>query len=349
MATFTFTHPKFSFLNNTLPSFNGNTIEAPECITPINLCYPMSRFFNVAFQVYVNTFGDPIPFINHNRFVVYPVKGTDCERPDNYFNAPGTTPPPIIMGNTYTNALVTDYDVEVIGDVPSPYAGVINFMELLYEDFDEWNALAPEEWRIELGDCFHLQVYQVGWNKEDGEVTLNPGNPLICSPCFIRTEECYNTVIAYNNNENNYGFFFMSSDSGYDDFIAKIELPFYLKNPQLPSEESSYRKSDGKYIKLSERIEEEYSLETDWWLHDWHRKFKVALGCDSVQMNNPNIRQQAYQIPDGTGGLALDVICKEPYEIEWDEDVPGGYLLIAKAKTKVKMSEAVSYINSNCV
>lgn len=347
MAVNSFTHPKFSFFNNTPPSFLGVPIITPECITDIASCLPMANFDDASFQVYVNTFGDPIAFINDNRYALYPVKGTACERPDGYFNVLGTTPLPVTYGKIYSNSPLTDFNDTVIGDIPSPYVGVINFDDFRIGDIDAWNASVADEWKINVGDCFHLQIYQVGCVA--GNVAINVAEPIVCSPCFIRTEECYTSIIYYGCNENVYDFFFHSSDEDYQSFSNKIRLPFYLKNPQLPSEESSYRKSDGTYIKLSERIEEEYSLETDWMPHDWHRKLKVALGCDYVTIQNPNIQQQAYLIPNLIAGVTIQVICKEPYEIEWQEDVPQGAYIHAKAKTKVKMSEAVSYINSNCV
>lgn len=345
MATNSFQHPEYSFLNNTPPSIFGVPIETPECINPVTRCLPMSRFFNLAFQVYVIEFGDPIAFINDNRFAVYPVKGSpeDCERPDGYFNVLGSTPPPIMVGSIYSTAAVTDFNTEIVDDIPSPFVGVINFDSHEFEDFEDWNAEVSEEWQINEGDCFHLQVYQVGY--VDGEPIINVDQPIICSPCFVREEACYNTTIAYNCNENSYDFFFTSEDSDYNNFSAKIELPFYLKNPQLASEESSYRKSDGSFIKLSERIQEEYVLQTDWIPHDWHRKLKIALSCDTIFVNSPNIRQQAYKIPDPFGGLALPIICKDPYQIEWDDSVDR---LMAQGSTKVLNAEALSLYNSNC-
>lgn len=346
MAENRFVHPQYSFFNNTPPSFFGIPIETPECISPTKKCLPLSRYFNFNFQVFVEAFGDPIAFINDNRYAVYAVKGNpdDCSRPEGYFNTLGTNPEPIIVGDMYASAPVTDFnDITVISDIPSPYVGVINFMRHEYLDFDDYNPQLPDAYKINVGDCFHFQVYQVGF--VGGEIFINVGEPIICSPCFIREEECYNTVMAYRNNENSYGFFFTSEDFQYADYTAKIELPFYLKNPQLLSEESSYQKSDGQYIKLSERIQEQYSLLTDWIPYDWHRKFKIALSCDEVMVNSPNIRQQAYLIPDPFGGLATPIICRESYEIEWDDNVDR---LFAQGSTKVIMSEALSLYNSNC-
>ena len=178
-----------------------------------------------------------------------------------------------------------------------------------------------------LGECFMICLYRC-FSGLTGNATIK----LACSEyCFYRiTDTCHTSVVKYRCNEDSYEFKY----ADFPNFYNQVRIPMYLQNMQLPSEEKSYTKSNGISVKLFERVDEEYELLIDYIPKHWHRKLKVALGHDDLQIKNSN----------ETGSSFWPFICKEKYEINW-QDFPHQN---APASTKLTRSEALVMSNSNC-
>ena len=226
-------------------------------------------------------------------------------------------------------------DVTLISDGPPSAIAVVSFNNQTIASLDDI-PIYGYGGRIGVGDCFKFVLVEY-WHSAGTPNVPHQIQTIGCTNCFKRVDElCYKTLLSYINNENNFDFYYNNGTKLNNQ--NRVLLPFYLHSPQLLHEESSYQKSDGTYLKLFERIEEELLLQTDYMPQSWHRKLKVALAHDSVFMGNPNYDDL---IPLGT-----NFICRDDYQIAWNENVKD--LQLAQASTKVKVSAALSLLNSNC-
>lgn len=114
-------------------------------------------------------------------------------------------------------------------------------------------------------------------------------------------------------------------------FLNRIRLPFQILRPQFPEEKSVFRNAAGVSKTLSVVVRKEYQGEVDWLPEKWHKRLKMALAHDTV-----NIEGDKY-----LGGISQE----GDYDIEWSEflDYP-----TAKAKFKVQVTP-FSATNSNCM
>lgn len=300
-----------------------------ECVNNPDLCLPLRNFNDLRFQLYASVLSSaPAVFLPSRVIVAYPIPGDlDCDE--------------------VTLDIIPDLDVRPIVAVTTEVediegiVGVVSFKTVSDPDIEN----APTTYgTIAVGQCFRFLIYEFWISNGD---TVVEENILGCTNCFTRVDErCFYSNVQYQNNENSYGFMYTYNGSSLSN-PNRVLLPLYLHSPQLPSEETSYRKSDGNYIKLSERIEEEVELETDNFQMPWHRNLKVALAHDTLLIFSPNYIQTAG--PQSTNGLIATYtafVNKEGYELEHPDPT---MTLLAKGKTKLTVSAALSLTNSNCI
>lgn len=335
----------FSFvqLNDEVIDYADPTL--PHCIKENPLCLPLSEFSNIDFKMNVVDFKNIEGQYSITRFWAIPVKGCcECDFPQGYFPYMGALKGEIFVKDGLT---LDGYDYISVDNLNTDlYDGLIRFNQAetygteIPITFDYWNENYADE-PIELNDCFRFYFVQAYYVAEEGGTYLDKIEHLGCSNCFTRAVECWNSVTTYSCNENTNGFNYFPDTSYTNPIPNKIEANFFLKNPQLTSTENSYKKSDGRFIKLSEVIDEVYDLETNQWTHNWHRRLKIAISSDTVFISNPNIVQQTRK--DWAVNIS-QFICKDEYEISW-QNRPR---TIGMGKTKLTNANPLLMKNSNC-
>lgn len=193
-------------------------------------------------------------------------------------------------------------------------------------DFSVSNVDIPEGM-----DCFRFCLYKISLiiNSGGAEPQFHSGQFLGTTNCFNRvTDLCDTSLIEYKFYEDAMSFYGSPSRN-------RIRLPLHLSRPQYPGDENSYQTSDGRWLKLSERVNKEWNLETDWLPDAVHEKIRIALSADFIIIWNRN------------ENLALEGLYRsEEYNLEWNEDVD---YPLTKAKTTVKKRVLEASLNSNCV
>jgi hypothetical protein len=150
---------------------------------------------------------------------------------------------------------------------------------------------------------------------------------------------CYYSLVEYRCDEDSFNFNYQTTN-----FLNRQVLPMNLSRPQIIGEQKSYKKSDGENLKISERLDEKWLLETDWMRYDWHRCLKVALSHDTLIIRNPLANSIDVQLaPPSVRDYGY--ICESDYQIEWSEYTVSE----AKAKTELKTAKPFYLSNNNCV
>lgn len=163
-----------------------------------------------------------------------------------------------------------------------------------------------------------------------------------CVSCFVRTAgDCYTSVITYSDPEDSFGFRYQMHDYYGDDIQMenKIELPLYLRDPVMNDDAKVYTRSDGTIIKLYERKEEQYLLETDRMPYTWLKALDIALSHDSVRIENGNARSF------DSVNTAKYFQKKENFEIEYQK---GPFSAFGKGSCKLLNAQPVHLYNNNC-
>lgn len=113
-------------------------------------------------------------------------------------------------------------------------------------------------------------------------------------------------------------------------FKNKIRLPFYLRQPQFPSERNVFRKSDGSVKVLSNVIRKTYQGLTDMMDENLHQRLRIALAHDTVTITNAN--------------YLYDIVEDGDYQIGWIDfiDFP-----LAPATFQVQITP-FNVSNDNC-
>ncbi len=314
--------PPYSFLQTMEP----NTLY-PDCVDTPGVCIPLWHQAYLAAQIYFRGFSI-LPETNPIIWLSPIPAGDPCPT----------------LGSTVS---IANYPIAIYNNqlhTVAPYQdlyGPNSFNQTMYLNkymagFNFENLNKP----IMPGDCFKWVIIEgVLWEGTD----LQPNGWVRgCTNCFVREQivDCYMGYIAYRCNEDTHGFAYEADPT----FHNIAQLPFYLKNPQFESEEDSYRKSDGTFIKLFERMDEVVELETDWRPYDFHRKMKVALGSDKLSVFNNSVLTQT-QWTGPPYWVTPPYVCRDPYEIEWNNDM---HYRHAKARTKLKTSMPLLLTNNNC-
>lgn len=88
-------------------------------------------------------------------------------------------------------------------------------------------------------------------------------------------------------------------------FKNRVRLPFYLKQPQWPTERNTFRKSNGVTKVLSVVIRNTYQGVTDQMTKEFHEKLVIALSHDDVTIEGDR--------------LDSGVVLSGDYQVEWND------------------------------
>lgn len=196
-----------------------------------------------------------------------------------------------------------------------------------------WDLSKPVNASSEINyadlQCFSLCVYRA---TQFGELT--DVECLGMSNCFQKVSNtCYTSKIRYGCNENAFGFY----TDGTNPFSVSIRIALYLHSPKLPGEEKGYQKSDGSFVKLSERINKTWQLESDYMPIEIHERIRVALSCDNISITNENVNL-----------VDAAIYRSDPYELgDNSEDVQHKFPFF-KGTTIVFKKLLEKSLNSNC-
>jgi hypothetical protein len=304
-----FTAPRYSFVQP--------QTDTDSCYPDPALCLPCSSQDNLAFQVRlygIDTLGIFFDFLII-KAVIVPVDYT-C---DQYVKTQGFVIDPIFIAS---NHYYFQEDGSLMANLDSPNGTFID--------------ISGNE--IPIGGCFKLAIYldvYAGGFLADQTLEYAFG----CTVPFRRVaaNDCYTSALSYTNPDDAFGFDY--SDFADHPFINKVELPFYLRDPKMESDEKVYTKSDGSITKIYERKEEVYTLETDSIPYVWHKALDIALSHDTVGITNANLGSFD---PVNT---ASQFVKKENYEIEYNKAPLSNY---GKGTCKLSNAAPVNLINNNC-
>ena len=295
-------------------TFNGS---APTtCIADRNVCYPIVDMTDLQFQMTIDT-GE-----------------TGCY---------GNFPHPI-LGDGITAGTQIYLCVSEDCNIPTPIATAPDFLNSVAK-LDNWDPIIGTNifvnqdinWsdvnsylfaNMASDACFKILLC-----KREPEGT--PGEwidtVIGCSDdCFeLISDDCFTSIIRYSSNNDELCYYY--SQGGWTN---QIRLAMYPRNVQYPSSQSGYQLSNGTWLKITERIQEEWDLETDWMDAKKHKALKFALAHDTIN------------IISNTSNFAGQVICQQPYNIKW-ETKPRPYPL-AKGSTKITKTINTCSVNTNC-
>lgn len=314
---FALTSSKYSLIDFGTPDYS-------QCSPYINICMPMLESGDIAFQVIVavtgadkDTFQVLIEGEDDDPDTIWTIQGKVCSDCDDNTNVGPNAFGYIADAGGWTKI--------VTGAGADPDIWVGNFA---------FNGNSAYFDGLDSGDCFNLCFHLVLIDVEDATVILTQGAFIDCTAtCFQKIDDpCFTSVFQYRCNEDAFEFYYSGNA-----FVNQVRIPAYLRDMQLPSEEKSYQKSDGSYIKLFERIDEEYELNIDWLPKSGHQKLKVMLAHDVLKINNTN------EVITSTSTLT-QIVCREKYEINW----PAHPWQHAPAKTRVRLATPLKLLNSNC-
>jgi hypothetical protein len=298
----------------------GNGINDPSCGIVRNVCFPVIGMDDVQFQLVVdaaangaydnfpnNILGDGI----NSGTQLFLCICDDC-----------SIPTAITQSATFDNSVALLNDWVRDGETWDFVNKLISWGDL--ENYLFTNYATNQCFRI----CLCKREPAVGQPGEWVDTVLG-----CMTDCFQLIDNyCYTTAITYYSNTNNYCFHYMAENPSY---VNKIRLPMYLRSPQYPSTEKGYQKSNGDFVKLSERINEEWLLEVGWIPGTWHKALKIALSHDYISVDN-----------SANSGLNEFVYCNQPYDILWEKrrwPYP-----LAKGATKLFKQINLCSVNSNC-
>lgn len=232
-------------------------------------------------------------------------------------------------------------DIYLTNFVNAPYLLATSSIELPDDSEFEgdnyaWNLAEPYTTTLSYNplQCFRLCLYQVTAQINlPGELpTLISVTCLGTTNCFEKVSDlCYTTKITYGNNEDSFGFY----TDGTNPFEMSVRLHLWFYAPKYPGEENGYQRSDGQFVKLSERINKTWDMETDYFPEQIHERLRIALSCDNITVTNENAQM-----------TEVDIYRNEEYSIEWNDEVRN--FPFAKGKTVVFKQLLSRSVNSNC-
>ena len=233
--------PKYSFVQNGAETYDS-------CYADASFCLPTSSIGNLKFQVTINIAVSDIArfFSNINYFAIVPAD-FDCSARQYDWVDGGLAPAhPLhhlpIMTDLNAQAVFngTSYDVTMwASGTPSSV---------------DYNSLttANNVMACPIGTCFKLVLVSDYYSGD-----LWPTDPYVeglakrwyygCTTCFTRIalQECFTSVLSYSNNSDAFDFNYSAAPAGYKN---RVELPIYLSNPMLETDEKIYTKSDGSIM-----------------------------------------------------------------------------------------------------
>lgn len=315
--------PRYNFVNSGADA---------DCSIDSAACLPLSDPANLKFQMRLSGFSNNyVSGLFNSRLYLSPADiGTGCGMQDWIPGDPGMHPAtvahlPLIRA--------THFDLGV--DSGANYADVqFDTKEHDFSDLTSLNNYFLHS--INIGDCFKFMIV---WDILDVDgVTVIERSYFGCTNCFKRADiaDCFLSVISYKKEDDAFDFKYSLFAP---DTENRVELPFYLNAPAMVNDQKVYQRSDGKEIKLYERKEEQYVLETDMMPYAWHKALDIALSHDTVSIINGTLT--AYD----SFNTATQFVKKENYEIEYG---PVALTLMGKGKCKLTNATPVHLYNNNC-
>lgn len=311
-GTDNFDLPTINTSEHSFVTFGHGNLE--NCAYDRRVCLPIIDMDDVQFQMYV-----------------------DVSIEGQYSNFP--TP---ILGDGITSGIQLFLCVCEDCTIPTPITTAPDFGNFVAK-LDTWNLVPGSEiyvngvidwegvtnWLTQnyaVGDCFQLCLCK---REPDGPEWID--TVIGCMDgCFKWIDDaCYTTSMQFRSNNDELCFYYTQDENYYQ----AIRLPMYFRDPQYPSQSTGYQKSDGTWVKLSERIQEEWTLTTDWLEAKHHKALKFALSHDTVIVaNNMSINGK--------------ITSQNNYQIQW-ENKTRPYPL-AKGTCKVNTTLNTCSVNSNC-
>ena len=289
---------------------------AQHCQPDPAFCLPMSDPAHWQFYLYITGLDTSIyPGVNRILYFAYVVP-TDMTSP----------PADVSSYNPYT----------AIGATPLIFANHFNPAQgatmTVHYDYP-WSSLSSH---VEIGACFKLMIayLPITTDATGGYESAWPSVFVGFTSCFQRIDtSCYTSVLTYSNSSDAFGFQYLWGKPNV------VELPIYLRDPKMENDQKVYTKSDGSLVKLYERKEETYTLETDLMPYTWHKALDIALSHDSISIQND---AEAVFDPLNT---AVHFVKKENYEIEYQKAPLSS---LGKGSCKLSNANPIHLINNNC-
>lgn len=324
--------PRYSFVQD------GSVGNAPDCYPDPKLCLPLSSFNNFSIQVqidytYVSAQISANPGCIHKVYLTPVDPSFPCSY-DWYDMQDFTKESPTALKHHPAIWNVSGlYDLSA-----EPYAHVY-FTTATDGNMDDVTT-SNNTIEIPCGSCFKFAIIvDIYHESAGGALTLLFRNYFGCTNCFTRicTNECYTSVLKYTNADDAFDFHYSGPNviSPYN----IVELPFYLRDPTMPTDQKIYTRSDGKNVVLYQRKDEQYILETDLIPYLWHKDLDIALSHDTVFISNANASSFD---PLNT---ATQFVKKENYEIEYMKAPLSSF---GKGSCKLLNADPIHLINNNC-
>ena len=328
--------PRYSFVQD------SGTDAMADCYPDPKLCLPLSSWKNLACQVQVDATVplSVLAFFSDSYSSIYltPVA------PD--FACSYVIESSYGSGYSHTHfPAIGDY-FSIYDTRTSPYVSL--YLELPYGSGNMDDVTTSNNTiAVPIGSCFKFALV---WDVYNSAGSLIFRSYYGCTNCFTRTNpnECYTSVLAYTNAEvhddnptdlinpsDAFDFHYTGTITPYN----IVELPFYLRDPTMPTDEKIYTRSDGSNIVLYQRKDEQYTLETDLIPYFWHKNIDIALSHDTVYISNPNASSF------DPLNAASRFVRKGNYEIEY---MKAPFSSFGKGSCKLLNAEPIHLINNNC-
>jgi hypothetical protein len=324
--------PRYSFVQD------SGINSAADCYPDPKLCLPLSSWVNLVCQVQVDA-TNPLALLafesgSTSNIYLTPV-APDFPCSYNVETSIGG------FSNTHYPVIADFFESYDTGSA-SPYVYIYFDYPMDSGSMDDVTTI-NNTIAVPPGTCFKFALV---WDVLAADSSLLERNYYGCTSLFRRTpiDDPYTSVIAYVN-----ATAALTNPSDAFDFhytgphtIApnRIELPCYLRDPTMPSDQKIYTRSDGSNIVLFQRKDEQYTLETDLLPYSWHKALDIALSHDYVTISTPNA---AAFDPLNT---ATQFIKKDNYEIEY---MKAPFSSFGKGTCKLLNADPIHLINNNCL
>jgi hypothetical protein len=316
--------PKYSFVQDSSADAASSAYPDPA------LCLPLSSWTNLQCQVLIDA-TDPMLEIAASPGVTSKIYLTPVA-PD----FPCRYDVEVVgLGFSHTHHPVVVDFFSIYDTGPTP-GSVYVYLDVPNDSGDmNMTTTANNSIAMPVGACFKFALI---WDLYTAGGTLAWRNYFGCTNMFRRTavNDPYTSVLRYTSTGDVFDFHY---SSGTFTPYNSIELPVYLRDPVMENEQKVYTRSDGSLVKLYERKEEVYTLETDLIPYSWHKALDIALSHDVVQITNPNASSFD---PLNT---ATQFVKKENYEIEYNKAPLSAF---GKGSCKLSNADAIHLVNNNC-
>jgi hypothetical protein len=229
------------------------------------------------------------------------------------------------------------YDLAAIYDTGAASPYVYIYFNLPNDGGDmDTTTTANNTISVPIGSCFKFALV---WDVISPLGTHIARYYYGCTNLFRRipADSSYTSVVSFSNLSDAFGYH--NSGPIAIQPVNAIELPVYLRDPELASEQKIYTRSDGSNQVLYQRKDEVYTLETDTMPYLWHKALDIALSHDSVSIQSPNTT--AFDPLNA----ATQFVKKENYQIEYNK---APFSNRGKGTCKLTNADPIHLINNNC-